>query len=120
MRSLATEAARLICLTTGRVFLVVTIDIIHVPNSHPKKLQSVTWSHWEEDLEAHRVVPKQDDEILNKVFRSDGQDDTTYVLPPDTSYWSLMSVPGDNHQRYFIKATETAKWKVWCTGFTVY
>jgi hypothetical protein len=51
--NLAEEAAQHICLMMGRVLLVVAIDIIHKPNMNPRELESVTWSHWEEDVEGY-------------------------------------------------------------------
>jgi hypothetical protein len=112
-RNLAKEAARHICLTMGWVLLVVAIDIIHERNTRPRKLHSVTWSHWEEDVRAHGVVTKQDEEEVNEVHaeRRHGEDDTLHVLPPATAFLALMSVPGDD-KRHRIRVTETAKWEV--------
>jgi len=112
-RNLAEEAARHICLTMGRVLLVVAINIIHKLNTSPRELESVTWSHWEEDVGGYSVVTEQNDEEVNEVHaeRRHGEDDTLYVLPPTTSFTALMSVPG-NDKRCRIRATEMAKWEV--------
>ena len=111
--NLVEEAARHICLTMGRVLLVVAIDIIHEWNTHPRKLHSMTWSHWKEDVRAYGVVMKQDEEEVNEVHaeRRHGEDDTLHVLPPARAFSALMSVPGDD-KKYCICVTETAKWEV--------
>jgi len=112
-RNLAEEAAWHICLTMGWVLLVVTIDIIHEPNTRPRKLHSVTWPHWEEDVGAYGMVTKQDDEEVNEVRaeRRQGEDNTLHVLPPATAFSALMSVPGDD-KRYRVRVTETVKWEL--------
>jgi hypothetical protein len=60
-RSVVLEAARHICLTRGQVQLVVAIDIIHEANTKPRKLKSVTWSHWEEDVLSYHEVKVGDE-----------------------------------------------------------
>lgn len=113
-RNLAIEAARHICLTMGRVLLVVAINIIHEPNTHPRKIKSVTWSHWEEDIGARGVVIKQDGEEVNEIRaeRTHSEDDViSQILPTATAFSALISVPGDDN-RYRIRVAEMAKWEV--------
>jgi hypothetical protein len=96
----------------GWVLLVMAINIIHKPNTNPRELKSVIWSHWEEDVESYSVVMEQNGEI-NQICaeRDHGEGDIIHVLPPATSFTALMPIPG-NDQRCHIHATETAKWEV--------
>ncbi|KAH8985703.1 hypothetical protein EDB92DRAFT_1345699 [Lactarius akahatsu] len=91
-RCLALEAARHICLTMGQILLVIAIDITHEPNTRPKKLQSVTWSHWEQDVHAHAVITKQDGDRVNEVEaeRSPGED---LSLPQLSKHWYPYPMP---------------------------
>jgi hypothetical protein len=49
--TLTFDAAKLICLTFGRIKLVVAIKISHKSrqSGEPRELESVTWGHWELD-----------------------------------------------------------------------
>jgi hypothetical protein len=112
-RNLAMEAARHICLTLGLVKLVVTINIVLQPNTFPRKLQSVTWSHWEEDFSAFCVVPKQDSQEINVIReeRRHEEDDSLHVLPSATAFSAVIHSPSMD-QKYRIRVTETEKWEV--------
>ncbi|KAH9060368.1 hypothetical protein EDB83DRAFT_2552254 [Lactarius deliciosus] len=106
-RCLASEAARHICLTMGQVLLVVAIDITHEPNTRPKKLQSVTWSHWEEDIKAQSEITKQDGDRVYEVEaeRSPGVSATAFK--------ALIPITGpDDDQLLRIRVTETFKWEL--------
>jgi hypothetical protein len=75
-RSVVLEAARHICLTRGQVQLVVAIDIIHEANTKPRKLKSVTWSHWEEDvLSYHEVKDGVVDDLRPEAPYADNEED---------------------------------------------
>jgi hypothetical protein len=63
---LTLDAARLICLTYGRVQLVVTIKITHKDREpgRPRELELITWDHWElvevdEPVEHYRLDDPQ-------------------------------------------------------------
>ena len=62
---LTLDAARLLCLTTGLIQLVVTIKITHQPRKsrEPRVLQSVTWDHWEHG--GTRMVKPEESHKLN-------------------------------------------------------
>jgi hypothetical protein len=111
-RSLVREAARHICLTRGQVQLVVTIDIVHKRGTSPRELESVTWSHWEEDVLSHDVVEDYDDE-LDQVSseRGDEENSEEFILPPATAYTAVVAQPG-GQRRYRIRAEEMGKWQV--------
>jgi hypothetical protein len=111
-RNVALEAARHICLTRGEVRLVVAIDIVHKRGVRPRELESVTWSHWEEDVLKCDVVEHEDDEV-DEVYpeRGDEENDEDYVLPPATAFTAVVAQPG-GRKRYRIRAEETAKWQV--------
>ena len=111
-RSVVEEAARHICLTRGEVQLVVAIDIVHKTGTKPRELESVTWSHWEEDVLSCDVVEHEDDE-MDKVHpdRGDEENNEDYVLPPATAFTAVVVQPGSG-KRYRIRAEQTAKWRV--------
>lgn len=115
-QSLAIESARHICLTMGQVLLVVAIDIVHEPRgrTEPRVLRSVTWSHWEEDISAHRKVKSRGAE-LNVVHaeRLSGEDDAIHCLPPATAFSAKVRAEGEK-KTYNIRATQTESWEVWC------
>lgn len=111
-RSVVREAARHICLTRGEVRLVVAIDIVHKKEIRPRELESVTWSHWEEDVLSHDVVEHEDDEVDQvRSERGDEENSEEFVLPPATAYTAMVAQPG-GQRRYRIRAEETAKWQV--------
>ena len=63
---LTLDAARLICLTYGRVQLVITIKITHKDREpgRPQELELITWDHWElvevdEPVEHYRLDDPQ-------------------------------------------------------------
>jgi len=66
-RSVVLEAARHICLTRGQVQLVVAIDIVHKANTKPRELESVTWSHWEEDVLSYREVEDEAEGMVDDI-----------------------------------------------------
>ncbi|KAH8997671.1 hypothetical protein EDB86DRAFT_2914280 [Lactarius hatsudake] len=106
-RCLASEAARHICLTMGQVLLVIAIDITHEPNTRPKKLQSVTWSHWEEDIEAHAVITKQ---VGDRVYEVEAERSPGVSA---TAFKALIPITGaDDDQLLRIRVTETFKWEL--------
>jgi hypothetical protein len=111
-RSVVEEAARHIFLTRGQVQLVVAIDIVHEKETRPRKLESVTWSHWEEDVLSHDVV-EDDDNVVDEVFseREDEENSEDFVLPPPTAYTAVVAQPG-GQRRCRIRAEETGKWQV--------
>lgn len=111
-QSLATAAARHICLTMGRILLVVAIKVSLEPKSHPRKIKSIVWSHWEEDIIAHRFVPKQEGNPVDEVHaeRAHGENDDV-VLPPATAFSAIVSV-ADLDKGLFIRAVQTASWRV--------
>jgi hypothetical protein len=79
-RNLATRGSTTHLPHHGAGVLVLVIDIIHERNTCPRKLHSVTWSHWE-DVGAYGVVTKQDDDEVNELReRKHGEDDALHVL----------------------------------------
>lgn len=96
----------------GRILLVVAIKATFEPKSHPRKISNITWSHWEEDIIAHRFVPKQEDEVVNEVRaeRAHGEDDDIHILPPATAFSAVVKTNRD--ERLFIRAVQTATWRV--------
>lgn len=107
-RNLAMEAARHICLTAGLIQLVVTINIVLQPNTYPTKLQSVTWSHWEEDVSAFCLVSKEDSQEINVIReeRRHEEGDSLQVFPPATAFSTVGYLPSMD-QKYRIRVTET-------------
>ena len=112
-RSVVREAARHICLTRGEVRLVVAIGIVHKKDIRLRELESVTWSHWEEDVLSHDVVEHEDDEDEVRSERRDEENSEEFVLPPATAYTAVVAQPG-GQRRYRIRAEETDKWQVRC------
>lgn len=111
-RSVVLEAARHICLTGGEVLLVIAIDIVHKTNTNPRELESVTWSHWEEDIGGFDEVKNPDDYEVNSIFPDRGDDnDEDYVLPPATAFTGVIHGP-DKRKKYHIRAVQTDKWRV--------
>lgn len=109
-RYLALEAARHIRLMMGQILLVVAIDITHEPNTRPKKLQSVTWSHWEEDVKAHAVITKQDGDRVYEVEAERSPEEDPLSA---TAFKALIPVSDpDDDQLLRIRATETFKWEL--------
>lgn len=112
-RSVVLEATRHICLTGGEVLLVIAIDIVHKKNMKPRELESVTWSHWEEDIDSFDEVKNPDDYEINNVSpdRGEGDNDEDYVLPPATAFTGVIHGPDKQH-KYHIRAVQTDKWRV--------
>ncbi|KAH9038096.1 hypothetical protein EDB85DRAFT_1888153 [Lactarius pseudohatsudake] len=98
--SLAKKAAQYICLTLGNVLLVIAIDIVHVPNCRPRKLKSVTWSHWEQDPTHHREA------------RDDETDNIWEATPSPLAYSTVVRLRGTD-RRIHIRATETNRWELY-------
>ncbi|KAH8993096.1 hypothetical protein EDB83DRAFT_2534734 [Lactarius deliciosus] len=99
------KAAQLICLTAGHILLVIAIDIVHVPNSCPRRLKSVIWSHWEEDHIHHVEDPEH----------TVGEEDNVITRVTDSStlaFSATVSVHGMT-QRVHIRATEKKKWRLY-------
>ena len=109
-RSVVLQAARHICLTGGEVLLVVVIDLVHKAGSNPRELESVTWSHWEEDiLNSYMESRDSDDDSKTNntdMERDDGENETDYILPPATAFKATIPRPGN--QKYHIRAVQTA------------
>lgn len=118
-RDLAENAARHICLTLGQVLLVVAIDIIRTKDE-PKRLFSVTWSHWEEDVNARKlIVPNLDngDDNMVRAEREGDEDDEEHILPPAKAFSATVCIRDiitSEDERHHIRATETQRWQVSC------
>jgi hypothetical protein len=48
-KKLVLDVARHICLSRGRIRLVVAINFTHYADTWPRELDTVTWAHWEVD-----------------------------------------------------------------------
>jgi hypothetical protein len=118
-RDLAETAAQHICLTLGQVLLVIAIDIIRT-KVEPKKIISVTWSHWEEDIKARRpIIPNVDsgDDNIVRAEREDGDIDEEHVLPPSTAFSATIF---DGRKRFNVRAAEMERWQVRPKFFAAY
>jgi hypothetical protein len=108
---LALDAAHHICLTRGRVLLVVTVDIVHEDNKDknmPRKLKEVTWAHWEMDFDSCKEVKVEWDGELN-VLHPDRDVDEDFVHPPPNAYRTVVDMDGTN---YHIRAAKTIEYTV--------
>jgi hypothetical protein len=115
-RKLAIEAARHICLSFGRVLLVVAIDITHRSSdsrSPRRHLQSVTWSHWEEDIGSREDNISAEDTRDVNVIHPEG------VVNPHLAFSAVMSDLNPGGRKCFIRVTRTKTWTV-CYLSTVY
>jgi hypothetical protein len=107
------EAARHICLTGGDVLLVVVIDIGHERGSDPRELKSVTWSHWEEDLDGYGPIEDADADDVNVVRANKGEgeeEDEDLILPAATAFKAVITEADGRKRR--IQAVQTAQFKV--------
>jgi hypothetical protein len=59
------DAARLICLSRALILLVIAVKITYQPNSSPRKLLRVTWSHWEPDFRSFKKVEDTQGVVVN-------------------------------------------------------
>lgn len=100
-----------------QVHIVITIDITHELNT--QTINSITWSHWEEDIAVHGLISKQDAEDTNEVHmeRMNAEDDTLFSLPPATSFSVWVTVAG--HDKGFVCTVQAASWKVSHDNFHV-
>jgi hypothetical protein len=110
-RDVSLEAARHICLTGGDVLLVVVINIGHERGSNPRELKSVTWSHWEEDVDGYGPIEDVDDDDVNVVCadREEGEEEDR-VLPAATAFKAVI-IEADGRKRS-IRAVRTAQFEV--------
>lgn len=110
-RDVSLEAARHICLTGGDVLLVVVIDIEHERGSDPRELKSVTWSHWEEDLNGYGPIEDADSDDVNVVCADRGEgEEEDFVLPPATAFKAVITEADGRKRR--IRAVQTAQFEV--------
>jgi hypothetical protein len=81
-RDVSFEAGRHICLTGGDILLIVVIDVKHKWGSKPRKLEAVTWSHWEEHVDSYReyVDEEGDESIVVRAEREAGEHEEEHVL----------------------------------------
>jgi hypothetical protein len=111
-RSVSFEAGRHICLTGGDVLLVVVIEVNHKRGSRPRQLETVTWSHWEEDVDSYRECVNEDGDEINVVHaeREEGEDEEEHVLPAASAFSALITEA--DGKLYRIRATRTARYQV--------
>jgi len=113
VKKLALDAARHICLTRGRVLLVITIDIIHEDNrvnGGSRRLKEVKWAHWEMDYSACQEVDDKWDGELNVLEpeRLEAVDESC-VHPAPNAYRTVVDMGGTN---YHVRAAKTVEYKV--------
>ncbi|KAI9446279.1 hypothetical protein H4582DRAFT_2052354 [Lactarius indigo] len=104
-QSLEIMAAQHICFTLGHILLVIAIDISRVRDSPTREIESVTWSHWEEDPHFH--------EELASGSQGDGADNVVACvgkLPPTYSATVCIS---KMDKQVKIGATQTECWKLY-------
>jgi hypothetical protein len=111
-RDVSFEAGRHICLTGGDILLVVVIDVKHKRGSKPRKLEAVTWSHWEEHVDSYRECMNEEGDEINVVRaeREAGEDEEEHVLPAASAFSALITEA--DGKLYRIRATRTAQYQV--------
>jgi hypothetical protein len=103
-RKLALDAARHICLSLGLVQLVVAVKIEHC-DSFPKRLERVTWSHWEL-VDAEPVAEWGGALDDPQPFGWDAVTNHDFVPPIGTKYQAVVKI-GSALQRVTAEQTQT-------------
>lgn len=113
---LALDCARHLCLSRGQVRLAVAVDIVHQDkSSRPRILKSVTWSHWEIDLNSWSPVEEGSHDWWNGELddtqpeRGDAAPSEEYVQPPAIAFRAVIS---SGEQKFQIRAFQTKVYKV--------
>jgi hypothetical protein len=76
-------------------------------------LKSVTWSHWEEDLDGYGPIEDADGDDINVVRADRGEgeeEDEVLVLPAATAFKAVITEADGRKRR--IRAVQTAQFKV--------